>query len=554
MKSLSEAYSSTPAVIIDDEGDEYTPGNPKSKTKAGNKTHDKIVDTIKNFNVCTFLTVTATPQANLLISTMDGISPDRLVLVQPGKGYTGGIEFFDNIKNPHVITISDSDDFESSIPDTFEDALYFFIFACALKRSQNDIEPFSMLVHPSSFNAVQSIVASRIETFFKTTILEGQKDKKSILWSEFCNSMRSQFEKYVVDYPSCTTLFSDVLNQLDEVLNNFEVQTINYTNGDYGDEKDKNLYKVKVGGNMLGRGLTIDRLIVSYIYRDSKEPAVDTMYQRCRWFGYKRKYFDVCKVYMTETLRYKFIAIVDHETQMWIAMDAFLNTQINIKKFKRLFSLNNDDLVLTRKSVSRTVVLKVISCGNKADEFIDITKAQRQNNIGVYTSFYNKYAKDGSFVDFDNSKDHKQEHLLINMKFTSLFDDFLSKITFAEGSPFDINVFSKLIEEINKGHRKDEILVMVMRPNIYEERSSASAGNTISRLFQGRNDGTEFSGDRYPTDISGKEYKAIPFIQIHMIKLNGDLDRNHAFPLISLNNPYTDSTIKMVTGDNNYDD
>lgn len=554
LKSLSEAYSSTPAVIIDDEGDEYTPGNPKSKTKAGNKTHDKIVDTIKNFNVCTFLTVTATPQANLLISTMDGISPDRLVLVQPGKGYTGGIEFFDNIKNPHVLTISDSDDFESSIPDTFEDALYFFIFACALKRSQNDIEPFSMLVHPSSFNAVQSIVASRIETLFKTTILEGQKDKKSILWSEFCDSIKSQFEKYVVAYPNCTTLLSDVLNQLDEVLNNFEVQTINYTNGDYGDEKDKNLYKVKVGGNMLGRGLTIDRLIVSYIYRDSKEPAVDTMYQRCRWFGYKRKYFDVCKVYMTETLRYKFIAIVDHETQMWIAMDAFLNTQINIKKFKRLFSLNNDDLVLTRKSVSRTVVLKVISSGNKADEFIDITKAQRQNNIGVYTSFYNKYAKDGSFVDFDNSKDHKQEHLLITMKFTTLFDDFLSKINFAEGSPFDINVFSKLIEEINKGHRKDEILVMVMRPNIYEERSSASAGNTISRLFQGRNDGTEFTGDRYPTDISGKEYKAIPFIQIHMIKLDGDLDRNHAFPLISLNNPYTDSTIKMVTGDNNYDD
>ncbi|WP_373435098.1 hypothetical protein, partial [Metamycoplasma equirhinis] len=70
LKEFSIKYNDIPAVIVDDEGDEYTPGAEKAKknNKAG-RTHDKIVDIITSFKTCTFLSVTATPQANLLVST-----------------------------------------------------------------------------------------------------------------------------------------------------------------------------------------------------------------------------------------------------------------------------------------------------------------------------------------------------------------------------------------------------------------------------------------------------------------------------------------------------
>jgi hypothetical protein len=126
LRKFSELYQDIPAIIIDDEGDEYTPGSDKTKrkhNKAG-KTHDKIVEIITSFNTCTFLSVTATPQANLLVSTYNGISPNRLVLVRPGKGYTGGHAFFDTKDNPHVQVINDNDDFKDSIPDTFKEALF----------------------------------------------------------------------------------------------------------------------------------------------------------------------------------------------------------------------------------------------------------------------------------------------------------------------------------------------------------------------------------------------------------------------------------------------
>ena len=118
---------------------------------------------------------------------------------------------------------------------------------------------------------------------------------------------------------------------------------------------------------------------------------------------------------------------------------------------------------------------------------------------------------------------------------------------------WDNDLFQKYLEEIKNNHRANEITVIIMRPETYEQRSSEDAGMTISRLFQGRNDNTNFTGDRYPKDISGFDYSKIPFLQIHLILLNDEKNKNNAFPLLSFNNPYTDSTIKLVTGDNIYE-
>lgn len=559
LKKFSEIYYSIPAVIIDDEGDEYTPGAEKQKKKnsRAGKTHDKIVDIITSFKICTFLSVTATPQANLLVSTYDGISPNRLVLVKPGKGYTGGREFFDTKDNPHVSIIDDTDDFVDSIPSSFKEALYFFIFACSMKRSKGDKEPFSMLVHPSSFHAVQEVVASRIKNFINNSLNPIILNKRSIEFDDLVNEIENVFMQYKKIYGQNDIEFEKVINELPGVVENLMIQIINYASSDDGDEKkDTPKYKIKVGGNMLGRGLTIDRLIVSYIYRDSKEAQVDTMYQRCRWFGYKANYFDVCKVFMTAELQDKFMAIVSNEDHMWNSMEAFLNTQIDLKKFKRIFLLENDKLVLTRKSVSNTITLKVISSGNKADESIYLNKEEMEHNRKIYIEYCKNNKHNGELVDFDNSKEHNQRHLLIKESFINFYNVFLSKIIFGYGSPFSAQLFQVMVDKIKRGEQEDDILIMLMRYGNGEYRSpSDSTMMNISRLFQGRNDGTKFTGDRYPTDINGVDYSKIPFIQIHMVDFyNKEPNINESIPLISYNSPLTSEVIKMVTGDNVYEE
>lgn len=556
LKEFSVNYKNIPALIIDDEGDEYTPGAEKQKkknSKAG-KTHDKIVEIITNFNTCTFLTVTATPQANLLVSTFDGVSPNRLVLVKPGKGYTGGRSFFDTKDNPHVVKISDADDFTDSIPTSFKEALYYFMMACALKRTCGDFKAYSMLVHPSSFNAIQNVVAFRIKKYLNEIVIPSLKSKDEIGFDDIICDLKVAFESYKNNYLTDIS-FETLISNIPEVVKNLQIQIVNYGNSYDDDEQDEHLYKIKVGGNMLGRGLTINRLIVSYIYRDSKEAQVDTMYQRCRWFGYKEKYFDVCRVYMTAELQNKFMAIVTNEDHMWNSMEAFLDTNIDLKKFKRIFLLENDKLVLTRKSVSNTITLKAISSGNKPDECIELSKDEKRHNCDLYFAYCLKHEKDGHLIDFDNSSDHRQRHMVIQTDLITFYEEFLSKLFYGYGSPFSTQTFSAIVEKIKRKELPKEIVVIVMRYGVGEFRSPSDATMmNISRLFQGRNDGTNFTGDRYPRDITGVDYSNTPHFQIHMVDTKNKTPvLNECIPLISFNNPLTTQTIKMVTGDNVYE-
>ncbi|VEU63485.1 Z1 domain [Mycoplasmopsis bovirhinis] len=555
MMQLAKLYSGIPSIVIDDEGDEFTPGAPKSKKRGiSNKTHDNIVDIITSFKICTFLSVTATPQANLLISTYDHISPDRALLVKPGKNYTGGRSFFDTIDNPHIKVIDDNDDFENSIPDSFKEALYLFIFSCALKRAQGDYKPFSMLVHPSSFNKIQDIVGLRIKKYINTTITSGLEDKNSIYFDDLKTEISKCYKEYYeLNNGIIKIEFKKIVDELSNVVKNLNLQVINHNNIEK--EKTNFLYNIKVGGNMLGRGLTLDRLIVSYIYRDSKEAQVDTMYQRCRWFGYKNNYFDICRVFMTKELQRKFMAIVSNEDHMWNALQAFLESNLNLKQFKRTFLLEHDNLVLTRKSVSNTVSLKVISYGNKEDLSVELTNQQKEHNRNLYLNFCKKYGSKGKLIDFDTSQEHNQRHLLLKLSFNEFYNEFLSKLVFGFTSPFSLESFAIINNRIKQGLQSDEILIMLMRYQKGQYRSYTDSTNTsIKRLFQGQNHGTKFSGDRYPVDINGNDYTNIPFIQIHMVDIFNKMPIfESCIPLITFNNPLTSQTIKLVTGDNVYE-
>ena len=78
---------------------------------------------------------------------------------------------------------------------------------------------------------------------------------------------------------------------------------------------------ILVGGNMLGRGVTIEGLAVTYITRRAKnETNADTMEQRARWFGYKRDYLDVCRIFVTAQLRDDYTELLRHEDDFWEAL------------------------------------------------------------------------------------------------------------------------------------------------------------------------------------------------------------------------------------------
>lgn len=550
VEKYSEILRDYPSIIVDDEGDECSPGAPKSKSKnsKAGRTHDVLTDIINNVNICTFLSVTATPQANFLISTIDELSPDYCVLVEPGYGYTGGNSFHDTYNNPHVVEIRDGDSFDCSTPESFKKALYFFIFSLMVSKYRGDNRPFSMLVHPSSLTKVQSMVVEKIRDYFDY-VYKILKNPMNIAYNSILNDIYESGKgsvNYFSDYSNFKTETEKYLDYALSQINIFEFNVSENGKQSIEDEKnDKSKYKIYVGGNMLGRGLTIKNLNVTYMYRDSKITQIDTLYQRARWFGYKQSYFDLCRVYMTKELKEKFIDTVENENDMWTSINAFLLTKTDIKKFPRVFTLKNDKLRLTRNTVSKTIQIERVNPGYEYDKSIALTPEQILNNKLLYEKLYLKYKNLGEDRSYGNSS--IQHHFIINLRYTDFYDEFLSKYEFPRGSKFGPKSFEKILSQIKNGEYEDKISVVLMRYKTGEYRSTITGVKAIKELPQSYDNGTLYPGDKSLPDL-----EKVLHIQLHPVYID-KLKKSNIIPLIALNNPITAFNVKYVTGDNYYE-
>ena len=68
-------------------------------------------------------------------------------------------------------------------------------------------------------------------------------------------------------------------------------------------------YNLFVGGNKLGRGVTIKNLLVSYYGRHPRSPQADTVLQHARMYGYRRKDIGLLRLFLPPVLHRVFKAI-----------------------------------------------------------------------------------------------------------------------------------------------------------------------------------------------------------------------------------------------------
>jgi hypothetical protein len=291
-------------------------------------------------------------------------------------------------------------------------------------------------------------------------------------------------------------------------------------------------------------------LIVTYLYRDSKVTAIDTLYQRARWFGYKKDYFDVCRVYMTEELKRKFIVTVENENDLWSTMDTFLMTKYRIKSFPRIFSLPDETgkMILTRRTISKTVVLQRINPGYQYDKSICLSEKDLAENRSLYESYFAMHSKDGQPENF--SKSGSQIHFVIETTFTEFYKNFLCGYHFPRGSVFGLLGFQKILAQINSGKYDDKLAVMVMRYATGEYRSAIEndgVKTNLKELPQGYDNDSGYAGDK---DLPG--FLNRTYFQIHLVFT----EKGHpeeTIPVLAFNNPISAKSIKYVTGDNVYD-
>lgn len=314
-------------IIIDDEADQssfntYAKKNSQSEEweeDEFSKTYSAILELKNSLPNHSYVQYTATPQAAFLIDNNDILSPKYHTVLTPGKGYTGGKEFFKN-KERNVIEVIPDDQINDpkkpleSLPPTLIEALKEFLVSVAIVVIiQKRMKFLSMMVHIDGRRASNEKFASWINEktqewmdFLSKPVGDPAKE---FITNEFRGAYNN-ITKYMVNAPS----FDETIQKMQRTI--MLTQTHLIQGGDSDNEINWNSDKghILVGADMLNRGFTIEKLSMTYMPRTSKSRAsADTIEQRCRFFGYKSSYFDVCRVFLPAKSIVEYNDYVDHE-------------------------------------------------------------------------------------------------------------------------------------------------------------------------------------------------------------------------------------------------
>ncbi len=310
------------AVIIDDEADQASLNTFTSKRgDQVSKINEVITDFRKFFRVNTYLQVTATPQA-LFLQRPDGLyRPSFTVLSEPGPGYVGGEAFFgpDN----KLLKYVDLDEVEQlrtthqqvptgTVPLGLRRALYSFLVAAAAKKIQNPAENYAFLCHVSVNTADHKHIVNLLDRFKEET-MNIFRDPASKQHGKLVEDLRSEYDDLSGTQPGLPPL-DRVVEKIKFYLHGANIKLVNALSNE--EIKLDSVYNIFVGGNKLGRGVTIKNLLTSYYGRNPKRPNADTVLQHARMYGYRQNEIGVTRLFLPEKLAEHFRLIHQMESAL----------------------------------------------------------------------------------------------------------------------------------------------------------------------------------------------------------------------------------------------
>ena len=300
-------------LIIDDEADQASL-NTKTKKDDGTRSaiNDKISQLRSFFHKNTYVQVTATPQALFLQSSEHAFRPKFTVLSQPGAGYIGGNDFFGEESDLiREFPLSDIDSITSgsqpsptkSAPKSLLMALDTFMLAATYKRTKNVTQNCAFLCHVSTKTSDHQHIEGLLRRY-KKDLYKGLTENNASLLKR----LRASYDDLALTEPNINKVgFAALLERIEFYAYGIAVKLVNgLTDEDVAVHSPYNLF---VGGNKLGRGVTIKNLLVSYYGRNPKKPQADTVLQHARMYGYRKADIGLLRLFLPAELHAVFKAI-----------------------------------------------------------------------------------------------------------------------------------------------------------------------------------------------------------------------------------------------------
>jgi Z1 domain len=300
-------------LIIDDEADQASL-NTRAARDDGERSaiNDRIAKLRGFFEKNTYLQVTATPQALFLQTPGHDFRPKFTVLSHPGSDYVGGEDFFGDQSN--LVREFDLNDITVlapgpqptpalQIPTSLVRALDMFMIGATFKRTTEADQNCAFLCHVSTRTDDHKHIVNLLRKY-KTDLAIGVRAKKPVV----ARRLKAAYDDLAKTHEG---LRSKKFDELVEAIGFFSPGiTVKLVNGETDEDVAvRSPYNLFVGGNKLGRGVTIKNLLVSYYGRNPRRPQADTVLQHARMYGYRRKDIGLLRLFLPLDLHTVFRAI-----------------------------------------------------------------------------------------------------------------------------------------------------------------------------------------------------------------------------------------------------
>lgn len=525
LANLLETFDlkSIPVLVVDDESDQASPNNKSARNlRYGADERSSTYEAIENLRRViprhSYLQYTATPQANLLAAKTDALSPAFGRVISAGPDYVGGEEFFIQDQS-HIVRIPDDDEIHGANmplepPESLQDSLMSFWVGCALAMAEESLNPAlqnglqnrSMMIHASARTAPHAKFTEwvgAIKGIWKTTL----RDVDSMEHADLVEDMRKHFTKMAEMYKTAVA-FEDLLEIFPEAIDETRVVSVNST-----EEAVKNIkwneskFWVLVGGLKLDRGFTVKGITTTYMPRSAAENA-DTLQQRARFFGYHRKYFGLCRVYLAQSSIDAFTSYVRHERALRASIQAFQGKPL--REWKRHFVMDSTLRNPTRASVTGQV-LRRHSLSEKwlAPKHLSENIDAIQENILLLERFISGLRKSNHLSENPNSWVDRRRgtgHTLYeNIPVTDVQELLLSlRVTNVSDLDLLVPLFAGL-EIASRGENPPTIDVVLINDMDVTTLEGRSGEGGISNIFIGRS----------PQGVSGEALNYVGDREIH---------------------------------------
>lgn len=347
LRGLQTRLDDIPALVIDDESDQASVNtiNPNRKKKPGKEdklrtsTNQAIVDLLAMLPRSQYVGYTATPAANALIrpnDSQDLFPRDFIELLPRPANYMGVSDFhdFDDELNPlddaergargfhsnraaFVRPIKDIDD-----EKIFRRALDAFFLTGAIKLFRADKDPkavstrhHTMLIHRATSQHAHDEDRNLVIRLISENAYRRQSAKERLwqLWQSDFEPVSLVKEPELVR-PNTMAELAPFLDQAHEKFENAKKQVLivngrNDLKDDMPDFDKENVWNILVGGAKLSRGYTVEGLTITYFLR--KAAAADTLMQMGRWFGFRRGYRDLVRLFIAQRVAHGKKGFVD---------------------------------------------------------------------------------------------------------------------------------------------------------------------------------------------------------------------------------------------------